>query len=308
MTKQISGRETAARRRTWTWAVPVLVFLLFIIGQLLVLVPVKLLGLATRETIETYPTVLYLILGSFTVSGALFVLWVRCFERRSLAGAGLAVGSRTLRDYAVGFALGLLMAAGIVFTVRLLGGYRTEITASFVGADMVPILILLVAFGIQSLTEEFAFRGWMLGRIAERFGATAGVIGNSLLFTLMHVGADTFGAGDVLSAMIFFAGMMLFSVFASLLALRHRTVWAAAAWHTAWNWLFITGFGLPTTGIDLGLAPIIADYALVPGAATWLTGGSEGPEGSVLMPIVLALGCLAAMSVGRLRRAAPVAS
>ena len=56
--------------------------------------------------------------------------------------------------------------------------------------------------------------------------------------------------------------------------------------------MFITWFGLPTTGIELGLTPLVADYMPAPDTAVWLTGGADGPEGSVLTPIVLLVGTL----------------
>jgi hypothetical protein len=39
--------------------------------------------------------------------------------------------------------------------------------------------------------------------------------------------------------------------------------------------MFITCFGLPTTGVDLGLAPLFADYLPAPDAPFWLTGGAD---------------------------------
>jgi hypothetical protein len=85
---------------------------------------------------------------------------------------------------------------------------------------------------------------------------------------------------------------MLFSVFLSLLVIKEKSIWGAAAWHAAWNWMFITWFGLPTTGIELNLVPLVSDLMPAPEAAVWLTGGTDGPEGSVLALIVLALGCV----------------
>ena len=85
---------------------------------------------------------------------------------------------------------------------------------------------------------------------------------------------------------------LLFAIFLSLLVIREKTVWGASAWHAAWNWIFITWFGLPTTGIELKLAPLIADLAPTEGAPEWLTGGMEGPEGSVMTLAVLTVGCL----------------
>ena len=289
-------------RTTWIWAVPVLVFGLFIAGQLLVLLPAKVLGLISRETVETYPTVLFLIVGAFAAASILFILWIRLFERRGLSSAGLKVGVDTGRYYVRGFFVGLLMAAAVVYGVRIVGGYSVESPTNLMGSDLGPILILMVAFMLQSGTEEFVFRGWMMGRIAERFGLIAGVVGNSTLFTLMHVDIEHLASLGVSGIVIFVSGTLLFSVFLSLLAIHEKSVWGAAAWHASWNWMFITWFGLPTTGIDLGLTPLVADYMPAPDSAVWLTGGLDGPEGSFLTPAILALGCVAVVWLGRCRK------
>jgi len=283
--------ETPGHRRTWILAVPILAFAFFIIGQILALLPTKFLGLATRETIETYPTILYLIIGAFGMTAVVFAAWLRFFERRSWASVGLGISKGTGRNYVLGFGIGLLMAASVVYAVRLLGGYAIEAEVNLQLRDLAPILILMFAFMLQSGVEELIFRGWMLGRIAARYGLWAGVIGNSILFTLMHFDGDVSALG-VSGTLLFVAATLLFAVFLSLLVIKEKSVWGAAAWHAAWNWMFITWFGLPTTGIELNLSPLVSDLMPAPGAAVWLTGGTDGPEGSVLTPIVLTLGCL----------------
>jgi len=283
--------EVPRHRRTWILAVPVLTFAFFILGQILTLLPVKLLGLASRETIETYPTILFLIIGAFGMTALIFAAWLRFFERRSWASVGLGLGQDTRRNYLLGFGLGLLMAASVVYVVRLLGGYTIEAEVNIQLRDLAPILILMFAFMLQSGVEELIFRGWMLGRIAARYGLWAGVIGNSVLFTLMHFDGDVSALG-VSGTLLFVAATLLFSVFLSLLVIKEKSVWGAAAWHAAWNWMFITWFGLPTTGIDLNLSPLVSDLMPAPEAAVWLTGGTDGPEGSVLTPIVLVVGCV----------------
>jgi membrane protease YdiL (CAAX protease family) len=292
MKTEIFTSETGPYRRTWVWAVPFLVFVLFIVGQLVVLLTAKNLGLITRETVETYPTVLYLVIGSFSMAALLFALWIRLFERRSFAGAGLVVKSNAGRSYAGGYGLGLLMGGAVVLAVWLLGGYGLETESHLSPGDLAPILIMMFAFALQSGTEEFVFRGWMLSRIAERHGIWAGIIANSLLFTLMHIEVGESGPVSVAARVIFILTTFLFSVFLSLLVIREKSIWGAAAWHAAWNWIFIAFFALPTTGIELNLVPLIADLAPVAGSPGWLTGGAEGPEASIMTPLVLALGCL----------------
>lgn len=292
MKTELFGSITEGQRRTWLWAVPVLVVVFMIGGQILTLLPAKLLGLITRENVETYPQVLFLIIGSFAMVALIFVLWIRLFERRPLASAGLALDDNSSKNYARGFLYGLLMAASVVAVVWMLGGYAIESEGRLGAADLVPIFVLLFAFVLQSGTEEFVFRGWMMGRIAERWGLWAGVIGNSVVFSLMHLDSDALAALGASGIAIFAFGTMLFSIFLSLLAIREKSIWGAAAWHAAWNWMFITWFGLPTTGIELGLAPLATDLMATPEAAVWLTGGTDGPEGSFMTPVVLALACL----------------
>jgi len=286
------GQEDGDYRRTWAWATLILVPLFFLIGQVLFLLPTKLLGFTTAENIETYPYVLNLIIGAFAATACVFMLWVKVFEKRSLASAGLGMSDDWVKRYFWGFAFGLLMATSVVLGIRLLGGYIIEAEIVITAADLVPIVVLLFAFVLQAGTEEFIFRGWMMGRIAERWGLWAGVIGNSLIFTLMHVDVDNTAALGLQGIAIFTSTTFLFAVFLSLLVIRERSIWGAAGWHASWNWMFITCFGLPTTGIDLGLKPLFADYMPAADAPFWLTGGADGPEGSVFTPIILVLGCL----------------
>lgn len=278
-------------RRTWIWAVPLLVLLFSTGGQLIVLVPAKILGLITRETVETYPTVLYLIVGCFAVIALLFALWIRLFERRDMASVGLTLSHGSLGHFAGGYGSGILTGSAVVFSVLLLGGYEIESGTGSRSLDLMPIFILMLAFILQSGTEELVFRGWMMGRISERYGTWAGIIANSLLFAFMHVDPSSFGSSPLVMTVIFTLATLLFSIFLSLLVIRQKSILGAAAWHAAWNWIFITWFGLPTTGIELGLSPLVTDLSPVEGKAEWLTGGATGPEGSVMTLVVLAAGC-----------------
>lgn len=292
MIKEIFIEESSGYRKTWVWAVPVLVFVLFLLGQLIVILPADALGLVSRETIETYPTVLYLVIGTFAMVALLFTLWIKYFERRSMASVGLGIGRQTKTIYISGFALGLLMGAAVVCAVLLFGGYGPEAGTGTEARDLIPILILMFAFILQSGTEEMVFRGWMMARISARYGIWAGVLGNSLLFTLMHVEFDGFETTSAVMIVLFIVMTFLFSIFLSLLVIRQKSIWGASAWHAAWNWIFITWFALPTTGIELGLTPLITDLAPTEGAPEWLTGGIAGPEGSIMTLIVLTVACL----------------
>lgn len=286
----LSVAETS--RKTWIWAIPLLVIVFTFGGQILALLPAKYLGLISKESIETYPHILYLIIGSFGVVAAICILWIKFFEGSSLATVGLAFEPRAAKYYVRGLGVGLLMAVVVVLVVFVLGGYVQESDLDFSSMDLIPILVLLFAFIVQAGTEELVFRGWMMGRLSARYGLWAGVIGNSVLFTLMHVNTDGIGIMDTATILLFVASTFLFALFLSLLAIRENSIWGACAWHTTWNWSFITCFGLPTTGLELNLAPLAVNLMPNPASPQWLTGGLDGPEESILTPIVLAIGCI----------------
>lgn len=291
MTNQVFQEIPTDFRRTWIWATPFLVVAILLVGQLGVLLPADRLGLISRDTIETYPTVLYLVIGTFAMIALLLALWIKYFERRTMSSVGLFWRRQSASLFAQGYGLGLLMGTAVVGAIVLSGGYALESGTGNHSIDLIPIFILMLAFILQSTTEELVFRGWMMARIAARYGIWAGIIGNSLLFTLMHVEVDGLGTTPVLMILMFNLMTFLFSVFLSLLVIRQRSIMGASAWHAAWNWIFISWFGLPTTGIDLKLAPLITDLTLGDDAQEWLTGGVAGPEGSVLALVVLAVAC-----------------
>ena len=301
MTKKIFPEEHTDFRRTWVWAVPFLVLLMLIGGQLIVFLPAKAFGWITRETVETYPTVLILIIGTFAMIAVLFTIWIRLFERRSMASVGLSLNQGSKKTFIVGYGNGLLMGSAAVCGILIFGGYALEADAGDRARDLIPIVILMFAFILQSGTEEMVFRGWVMGRISERYGVWAGIIGNSLLFTLVHVDADTISSTQPVMIALFTLMTLLFSIFLSLLTIRQKSVIGASAWHAAWNWIFITWFGLPTTGIELGLSPLVADLTPVVGKAEWLTGGTTGPEGSAVTLLVLVIAC-AVLLLKRQRR------
>ena len=74
---------------------------------------------------------------------------------------------------------------------------------------------------------------------------------------------------------------LAFGLFACAWVIRYRSILGVMGWHAGWNWLLAAGFGLPLTGLDVSAAPALL-VDLEPKGPAWLTGGSEGPEGSVV--------------------------
>lgn len=221
------------------------------------------------------------LLGPFSLLGLLVLGWTRWIERRPAASIGLTpgVGPRT---FLRGYGIGLAMACTVVAAIWLAGGYASgDFAPAFASPRALARMgLLLVCFAIQSSVEEVLFRGWMLSVITRKFNPTVAVILSTAVFALLH--AIHRQPAPVA------AGILLFSTFTCAWALSSRNIWGAMGWHSAWNWLLCVGFGVPITGVDAHLPALLV--ALRPVGPAWMTGGADGPEGSVFCAILLGVG------------------
>ena len=199
--------------------------------------------------------------------------WVRFVERRSLASIGLT-GPAPLKTFLRGLIIGIGTISLVVLAIWSAGGMQ----AAGIGpawrspVGLMQIGLLLLGFTFQASVEEVIFRGWLLSVLARKSNIVLAVLLVSLTFTFLHYSPH--------QPLLIVMGSFLFSLFACTWALRTGSVWGVMGWHTGWNWLLATGFELPVTGIDAHLPALLV--ALRPQGVDALTGGVQGPEGSVL--------------------------
>lgn len=185
-----------------------------------------------------------ILLFSLFFTAALIILtivYVRFIEKRRLGTMGM-VRSKWLQKYVVGFGLGLLLSAITIVPALFI----EDVT--YHGFTWTVVFFLL-AFIMQSASEEVFFRGFMMTAIARKIGIVWAVIISSAVFALFYI----FNGGmSILSTLtLFFVGATL-----ALYILRTGSLWAACGLHAAWN--FATGL---VAKIDIGGLSI--DYAVV---------------------------------------------
>jgi membrane protease YdiL (CAAX protease family) len=200
--------------------------------------------------------------------------WVKFVERRPFPTIGLTrpgAGASTL--FLRGLVIGWATILFVVLASWLAGGYEAVSYASALSspASLLNIAALAAGFAVQSSVEELVFRGWLLSAIARKFNVTLAVILSSAAFCLLH-----YGPGQPWLVTL---NLVLFALFACAWALRAGHVWGVMGWHAGWNWLLATGFELPITGLDSGTPALLVQLA--PIGPDYLTGGAQGPEGSV---------------------------
>lgn len=222
------------------------------------------------------------------VTSVAILMWVRLFERRGWQTIGF--NGDGAKRFGRGFLIGLGFLGAVVGGLALLGGYRIEspgIWAAPSLAAFVPILVLLVGFCIQGGGEEILMRGWLMQLIASRHGMYWAIGVNSVIFSLMHA-LNTPPTPELGLGLL---NILLVGIFFSLYAIREQSLWGVCGWHAAWNWMLSGGVGLEVSGMSVKVAPLI-DLAGTAGAPWWLTGGSFGPEGSVVATAVLLAGTI----------------
>jgi membrane protease YdiL (CAAX protease family) len=279
-------------RITWVFALPLIVLACIILGQMMVVIPAVKTGFIARDAFEVYPNILYFLVAPFTANICLIFLWVRFFERRTLSSLGLKLTPALPKNIALGYLTALVMGSLVVAFIFISGGYEQAIPSLGRSSSLIPVLLLFFAFGVQSSVEEIVFRGYLFSRFSERYGLWIGIAANSVLFTLLHLLNFDFETRSLLSLFLFSFMTLVFSIYLSLKVIQLGTIWFACAWHAGWNWLFICGFGVPTTGITLDIRPLIADFDLVSQSPDWLTGGIGGPEDSIFTSAILIIMCI----------------
>ncbi|HWA90512.1 MAG TPA: type II CAAX endopeptidase family protein [Rhizomicrobium sp.] len=217
----------------------------------------------------------------FALLGLVVLAWVRFVERRPLGAIGLAP-PRRLRKFLLGHLSGVAMASAITAGICLAGGFRigAVMPALQSPAALAGIAVLLLGFALQSSVEELLFRGWMLSAISERLGLAAATLLSSAVFVLLH-----FERG---AAPLVYVNTALFALFACAWAIRRGHVLDVMGWHAGWNWILAVGFGSRVTGLDAHLPALFVQTAIA--GPEYLTGGAQGPEGSVVCTLALVAG------------------
>ena len=201
----------------------------------------------------------FLLLAAFLPIYFLVWAWLWLFEQRHIWTTGLELPG-WLAKYARGLLVGFLMFGISVAILALLGSF-----------------VFLIAWIVQGGAEELLARGFVLPVIGVRFGSLAGVLISSLLFMVLHLLNPNLSLIGLLN-------LFLFGLFAALFALYEGGLWGVFAIHTVWNWAQGNIFGFEVSGTEVSGAII---FNLAETGPDWLTGGAFGPEGGLVVTLIL---------------------
>lgn len=253
------------------------------------------LSIGLRAVLGGLPRTSPLVLAIIAFSATLATWLSRRFvDRKDFVSLGLTSLRIAWQDLAFGFVLSGVMAA-TVFVAMFALGYigNIEITASG-GAALAMLAAPLFLTVLIGFWEELVFRGYLLQNLAEGLGMNAAVVVSCLLYGAVHAANPNAG---VLSTLI----IVLFGYLRIYGYLASGLLWLSMGMHIGWNFFQASVFGYAASGH-------VEDNTLFrhePTAPDWLSGGSFGPEASVLtIPVVLVALLAMRAWVGRRRVAA----
>ncbi|TPG43001.1 CPBP family intramembrane metalloprotease [Sphingomonas koreensis] len=199
-------------------------------------------------------------------------------------------------DFVKGIGSGLLMLSVLVGLLALTGGIAFDGLAIGGGAILTYGVEWLIAFLLVGLFEEFTFRGYLQFTLAR--GVTgivrainpnakrapvigfwvAAVIFSIVLFALVHTG----NGGETLMGIVAVSLAGIVFVFSLWWT---GSLWWAIGFHCAWDWAQSYLYGVADSGL-VSQGHLLASRAT---GSALLSGGSTGPEGSILVvPVLLA--------------------
>jgi hypothetical protein len=225
-------------------------------------------GLLVQEAVMMF--------AAFAAAVILGVLEGRPFGTYGLPGVA-AFGKRFWH----GIVWGLVMITGIIFLIQMLGGFSFgELSlrgpALWGYAALWGLVFLCVGF-----FEEFLFRGYTQFTLASGIGYWPAATILSASFGALHLansGEDKVGALSVFVIGMFFC----------LTLRRTGNLWFAVGLHASFDWGETFLFSVPNSGILVSGHLLNSSFH----GPVWLTGGTVGPEGSVMAFAVVGVAAL----------------
>ncbi|HXY78219.1 MAG TPA: CPBP family intramembrane glutamic endopeptidase [Candidatus Acidoferrales bacterium] len=218
--------------------------------------------------------------------GALVVLLAAALmtriEKRSFSDYGLPLNQSFAKLVTLGLVTGFLSLTLLIGLIAGRHGYSVGGIA-LVSHDAIKYgLLYAIAFLLVGMFEEFTFRGYLQYTLGSGIGFWPAAFILAILFGAAHLtnpGEARFGA--------LMAGT--FGLVAVFSLRRTGSLWFAIAMHAAWDWGETFFYSVPDSGVMARGHLLDAAFH----GPRWLTGGSVGPEGSILVFPVLVIWALA---------------
>lgn len=217
------------------------------------------------------PSLLSTVFGTITS-----VIYCRNIEVRPVSSMGIRK-RKLIPHYLTGLLTGVIMMTAITLLSVLFGANKISLCTEI---NIGIILLYLLGFFVQGMSEEFIFRGYLLTTVGGYHSVWTAVAVNSIAFALAHVLNPGFSVLPCIN-------LILFGVFASLYMICFDDIWGVCGIHSIWNFMQGNFYGISVSGTG-DSESVFRTTARTSHA--WLSGGEFGIEGSIFTTIILSAG------------------
>jgi len=199
-------------------------------------------------------------------------------EKRPLGAYGLPARGAFGKSFWWGAVWGMAGLSVLMLAIGAAGDF----TITGLALHGVRILKFALFWGVFFLVvgffEELFFRGYPQFTLTQGMGFWPAALLLSFIFGSSHLG----NGGE---SLIGCACAVLIGIFLCLTLRRTGNLWFAVGFHASWDWGESYLYSVPDSG-DLSPGHLLQSSFH---GSRWVTGGSVGPEGSLMVLLVIAL-------------------
>lgn len=222
------------------------------------------------------PKIMITMLISTVVGTLMSIFYCRFIEMRTVSSMGVRK-RRLFPNYFIGIAVGLLMMTSITMLTVISGANSISLCSDF---SIKLILLYLLGFFFQGMSEEFIFRGCLMNSLGGNHSPYLAIGISSFAFAAAHLA----NPGISVLAMI---NLTLFGVFAAVYMIYSDDIWGVCAIHSIWNFSQGNIFGISVSG---SVKAESVFRTVSNSDSDILNGGKFGIEGSIFTTLVLCAG------------------
>jgi membrane protease YdiL (CAAX protease family) len=214
-------------------------------------------------------------MSTFAAGAIANALAVRIYERGRLADFGLGKSPMATKQFLLGVAMGAgaaITVLGVPLLFRMAAFDRTPAAANHRWAALIVVTVALL-FGAAG--EEMLFHGYAFQLLVRTMGAFATILPAGVIFGLSHMGNQNATVLGIVNTLVW--GILLGYAY-----WQSEALWLPIGLHFGWN-VMLPFFGANLSGFTMGLT----GYALHWSVGSLWSGGSYGPEGSLLTTLTV---------------------
>ena len=215
---------------------------------------------------------------------------MRRIEREQWGHYGLPLNKAFGREFWIGVVCGFSALSLVMLCLKLMHVFTIDGFALQGAAILKFGAVWAIVFLCVGLYEEFLMRGYALYTLSSGIGFWPSAVILSIVFFAGHIsnkGEDWLGL----------LGVFLFGMLCCLILWKTGSLWLPVGIHAAWDWGLTFFYSAPDSGL-MAEGQLFHSHFSGP---WWLSGGSAGPEGSVVVTVLLLIsfGAIAAFAPRR---------